>query len=667
MAQHPQRDRILPRSECFFGLHFDLHPNENDTELGAACTEDNIRRLCERVDPDFIQWDCKGHRGYTGYPTKVGWASPGIVNDSLAIVRKVTKERSTGLYIHYSGVWDSKAIEENPDWAVVNAGGERDPNNTSVFGAYADELLIPQLREVVGEYDLDGLWVDGECWAARLDWTEVAKKAFTEETGIAEIPAKRGDPNWHEWKMFHRRAFERYLCYWVDALHESTPDLQIASNWAYTTFMPKEVVADVDYLSGDYSPQLSVDRARVEARYLASTGRTWDLLMWGFNWVDGSRHSLKTPEHHMQEAGVVLMQGGAFSVYNQPTRSGYVAPFLIEALGQVADFCRARQDVCFKSTSVPQVALLYSWESQADRSDAVFTPYGCVDEIEGALHALLDLHYSVDILSEHQLRPRLDEFPLVVIADSHRLTDEFRTALVGYVEGGGKLLLPGEKCARLFEEQLGVELDGDPAGGSVELLAGDGFVSAMGPWQKVVPTSAEQAGTWHPTRDTRKDAQCAATIADLGEGRIAAVYGPVCLSYFRAHHPYLRDFVGELVETLFAEPAVTVDGPPCIEVALRRTADGRLSVQLLNLTGLPLGSRTVTDSIVPLRDIALTIRTPEKPTKVSLVPAADEKRGQDPFPAEKGPDPFSLDFEYADGRVSVTVPELQIHQVVVID
>jgi len=35
---------------------------------------------------------------------------------------------------------------------------------------------------------------------------------------------------------------------------------------------------------------LSVDRARVEARYLANTGKTWDLGMWGFNWVDGTGH-----------------------------------------------------------------------------------------------------------------------------------------------------------------------------------------------------------------------------------------------------------------------------------------------------------------------------------------------------------------------------------------
>jgi hypothetical protein len=79
----------LPRAEAFFGVHFDLHPSATDTSLGADITEENIEHLLTRVRPDWIQYDCKGHAGYTGYPTKVGTASPGIVKDSLAIWRCV--------------------------------------------------------------------------------------------------------------------------------------------------------------------------------------------------------------------------------------------------------------------------------------------------------------------------------------------------------------------------------------------------------------------------------------------------------------------------------------------------------------------------------------------------------------------------------------------------
>jgi hypothetical protein len=644
------RSAAIARKDAFFGLHFDLHPQESDTSLGADLSETNIRGLLERVRPDYVQYDCKGHAGWAGYPTAVGWPSPGIIKDSLAVWRKATRDVGVGLFIHYSGVWDTKAIIEHPDWARVDADGKRDPNATSVFGPYVDELLIPQLKEVTAKYDLDGVWADGECWAARLDYSPRALAAWTRETGFPDAPKERSDPRWLEWKMFHRRAFERYLSHWIDAVHASNPALQLTSNWMYTTFAPKPVEAKLDFLSGDYSPSLSVDRARVEARYLASTGMPWDLMAWGFDKGQGLNWSIKPAEQLMQEAAVVLMQGGGFQIYHAPTRSGYIVEPIIAQEEKVAAFCRARQAVSHKSTSVAQVALLLSNESYGDSSDAVFSPGGDdYTELEGALHALLNLHYSVDILAEHQLQPRLRDFPLIVVPDSHKLTEDFRRALTAYVEQGGSLLLLGEKSARLFAALLGAELEGPPVQRTAELGSAGGVTSADGIWQKVRLTTGQAAGFIYPTRDVRANGEVAATVNVFGKGKVASVYGPLGAVYFRSHHPWLREFVGQLVTGLFPNPAVTVEGPPTLDMALRKTADGRLSVHLLNTTGMPLPDRYgFTDFIPPLEHITLTIKTAERPTSVVWVP-----------------DGGRLEWSWADGWLKVTVPRLAIHGIIV--
>jgi hypothetical protein len=643
--------RILPRKDCFFGLHFDLHPGKTDTSLGADITEENIAALLDRVRPDFVQYDCKGHAGYTGYPTKVGWSSPGIVKDSLSVWRRMTRERGVGLYIHYSGVWDAAAIEHHPEWARLGPNGERDPNYTSVFGPYVDQLLIPQLREVATNYDLDGVWADGECWGAQLDWSPAAMAAWKQETDYTDVPKKRGDPHWLEWKNFHRRQFEKYLRHWVDSLHKTHPKLNLTSNWMYTTFAPKPIEAKLDYLSGDYSPTLSVDRARVEARYLANTGVPWDLMAWGFNWVGGQGHSLKPSIQLQQEAAVVLMQGGGFQVYYQPTRSGYIVPEIIQTMGEVGDFARARQKVSHKSVSVPQVALLLSAETQFDRSDAVFTPYGCMDELEGALHALLELHYSVDILAEWQLQPRLKEFPLVAIPDSNKLSDDFKAALLKYVEEGGSLLLLGQQCARLFESSLGVKLEGSPQEIGAELATSSGVVNANGVWQRVTPTSAQVIGYRHPSRDTRRGGEPAATLVAYGKGKIAAVYGPVALNYFRAHHSSLRRFLGDIAKKLFPDPAVQIEGPPCLDVALRRAPDGKLSLHLLNVANMQRFDRgLVTDYIPEVGPVQVTLRVPAKPKRVRQLP-----------------DGGRLKWTWADGALSVTLPSVHIHTVLVVE
>jgi hypothetical protein len=541
-------------------------------------------------------------------------------------------------------------MEHHPEWARVDADGKPDPDISSTFGPYVGELLIPQLKEVTQAYDLDGAWVDGECWATRLDCSRAALALWQQETGHADAPKDRSDSRWLEWKMFNRRQFERYLCTWVDALHAFRPELQLTSNWMYTTFAPKPVVAKLDWLSGDYTPTLSVDRARVEARYLASTGMPWDLLAWAFNNQPDVNHTLKTPVHLQQEASIVLMHGGGFVLYYTPTRSGHIVDEIIETSGQAADFCRARQAFSHKSTSVPQVALLLSSATQWDRSDAVFAPWGCFDELEGALHALLELHYSVDVLAEHQLQPRLPEFPLVVIPDSYRLEDDFRQALLQYVRDGGSLLLVGEKCARLFESALGVRFEGEPQRTAAELLTADGIMNADGVWQDVTPIAARTLAVRYPDRDGRNE-RVAATMASLGRGKIGAIYGPVALTHFRHHHPALRRFIGDVVQRLFEHPAVTVDAPSCVDLSLRRTREGKLSLHLANLANAQRADRFLSTDFVPtVGPIQVRMRVPERPKRVRWAP-----------------DRMRLPWTWDDGILSITIPQLHIHGAVILE
>jgi hypothetical protein len=640
-----------PRKDAFFGMHFDLHPQASDTALGADTTESNIAELLDRVKPDYVQYDCKGHAGYSGYPTRIGSPSPGIVKDALATWRKVTRERGVGLYIHYSGVWDSRAIELHPEWARIGPDGKPDPHNTSVFGDYADKLMIPQLIEALTQYDLDGAWVDGECWAAQLDWSPRAIAEWKARTGQDDVPQGREHPKWLEWKQFHRAAFEEYLSRWVDAVHAACPKAQLTSNWMYTTFAPRPVKARLDYLSGDYAPTASVDRARTEARYLASTGMPWDLMAWGFNWGQGLGHSLKSAAQLQQEAAVVLMQGGGFQVYYQPTRSGYIVPDIISTMSEVARFCRARQEISHKSTSVPQVALLLSRASQEDRSDAVFTPYGCQDEIEGALHALLEAHFSVDILAEHQLQPRLGQYPVVVLPETHRLDPDFRQALVAYVQAGGSLLLLGTAPVRLFAQHLGVRLIGEPAHVAAELATPLGVVNHNGAWQRIELDGADVVGLRYPTRDTRAGAEPAATIAKLGKGRIAAVYGPVALNHFRTHYPATREFLKLIMNRLLPQPLVRVDAPDCVDIALRRTANGRLALHLLNRANMQIADRYLSTEAVPaVGPIAVSLSVPTKPARVRWLPSGGRVR-----------------WVWQAGTLTATIPRLDIHGVLVVE
>ena len=216
----------LKRADSFLGVHFDFHAGPDCTEIGKNTTREMIEDVIEKVQPDYLQIDCKGHRGLSSYPTKVGNPAPGFVGgDPLRLWRQVTAERGVALYMHYSGVWDSEAILQHPDWAAINADGKTNANATSFFGPYADRLLVPQLRELAGDYGVDGAWVDGECWASVPDYGAPALKAFRETTGIADVPRKPGDPHWFEFLQFNRDAFRRYLRDYIAEVKKTNPEI----------------------------------------------------------------------------------------------------------------------------------------------------------------------------------------------------------------------------------------------------------------------------------------------------------------------------------------------------------------------------------------------------------------------------------------------------------
>ncbi len=638
----------VARKDGFFGIHFDLHPNKSDTALGRDVTEENIRAFLRRVRPDFVQYDCVGVPGYSGYPTKIGWPAPGMVKDSLAIWRKVTREERVALLIHYCVLWNEAAVEHHPDWAAVNAKGQPNKQLLSIFSPFAEQLLIPQLKEAATLYDLDGAWLDADAWVAALDYSPAALAEWKRQTGLSTAPKSRPESGWAEWKMFHRREFEKYLRRYVDAIHAHSPKFQIACNWMYSLHHGVWPVgsSQVDYLSGDYSQHNSTDEARAEARYFASNRKPWDLLAWGFN-----KHGLKSVTQLQQEAAATIMQGGGWGIYYVPTRSGQISDAITATAGEVADFCRARQAVSFHSTTVPQVALLQSAETYWDRADnGAFSQADCVNETKGALQALLELHYSVDILAEHQLGPRLREFPVVVIPDASRLAEDFRRALLDYVDAGGNLVLLGEKCARLFEPALGVKLEGAPNQGGV-LVSGDQSVSWTDGWQKVTPAGAKVIGQRRVTTETHVGEEPAATVVTRGRGRIAAVYGPVAARFLETRPVAIRELLGAVMRETFPQPAVEVDAPATVDLALRRTRDGRLSVHFLNLAKVQRGEQEfpALDPFPAVGPFAVRLRTPRKPAAVRWEP-----------------DGRNVEWSWRDGVLTVVVPRLEIHGVVVI-
>ncbi|MGI6417299.1 MAG: alpha-amylase family protein [Thermoguttaceae bacterium] len=474
-AEPPAR---LKRADSFLGIHFDFHAGADCNEVGRRTTPEMVELVIDKVQPDYIQIDCKGHPGYSSYPTRVGNPAPGFVGDPLRVWRDATRRRGVALFMHYSGVWDRHAVATHPEWAAVRADGKPDENATSVFGPYADTLMIPQLRELAGDYGVDGAWVDGDCWGAAVDYRDRAASEFCRQSGAKSAPRKSSEPFWQEWLTFQREGYRRYLRHYVNQLKASHPDFQIVSNWAFSDHMPEPVSAGVAALSGDFSPDNSVNSARFSGRCLENQPVAWDLMSWSFG---RKTRSQKPAAQLMQEAAVVLALGGGYQAYFKQDRDGAIRPAEMDTMAEVARFCRQRQAFCHRSVAVPQVALLYSTAGHYRSSSRLFHPSGSdgIDVLKKALGLMLGRQYAVQIVSEHHLAGAMSRWPLIVVPGWGYLEPAFRDELAAYANSGGRLLLIGSGPAKLFQRELAVG-GGDGNAPIVSVAeAGDGLLGAL--------------------------------------------------------------------------------------------------------------------------------------------------------------------------------------------
>jgi alpha-L-fucosidase len=658
--------------DVFFGLHFDLHANEKDTELGKDLTVEHLVRHLSRIRPDFVQCDCKGHPGYASYPTKVGVSSPGIVKDAVAIWRQATRQLGIPLGMHYSGVWDTAALKLHPDWGRVHPDRDaqdgwpkpavdeqgRDKNMTCPLSAYTDTYMIPQLLEIIDAYDVDGFWVDGENWASAPCYCETCRAIFSRWLGEdATVPQTPHEPWWQEWLACSRENFVDHVRRYAAAVHQRKPACTICSNWMYTVRQPDPVNAPVDYISGDFSWIWSAAKALVEARFMDSRKLSWDLMAWAFSshgkmqdWVFKSADAL------CQEAGVVLSCGGAFMIYDTPNRSGTLVDWHMEELAKVADFCRARQPFCQKTRTVPQVVLLHAPEHFYAHNEPLFNLGKATDPLEGALHVLLENHCAVDIRNTDDLFEQLDAFPLCVISEQENLQPELLDRLRRYVENGGHLLVSGAETTALFDELLGVSPVEQPQQ-DFYIPVDRGAVCAMGSWRTVRPVrdDTDIISPLLRSRDRGADQKdsgcCAAVMRRIGNGCIAGIFGPVFGSYAYSHYPAMRSWIGQIIGQMNTPGLIRAEGPARVHLTVR-SKENRWLINLVNLgTDHPLSPTSpLVEQVPPAGPLKIRLPAARTPLRVSLMPSAQP-----------------LAWQMESGCLNVTVNQVGIHDIVVID
>ena len=624
------------RSDCFWGIHSDFHAHPNyGAIVGATLTENDIRAICENAKPDFLQIDCKGHPGYASYPTKMGNGMP-IAFDTLEMWRRVTKEYGVLLYMHVSGVFEAKYCAEHPEDAAILADGKLS-HSVRLNGKYLDECFIPQMCEIAGKYDVDGIWVDGDCWSVACDYSPDAIKRFEEKTGISldyAPPTKKGDPYFDELLEFTREEYRNYIRYYIDKLHEKFPKLEICVNWAFSDYMPEPVCANVDFLSDDLDPNKGVDSSRYAGRMLALQGKPWDLMSWGFRYNVYGGTPLAPPKHPvqlMQEAAAVIALGGSYQVDLLQFSDGSpdVDRILMDA--PLGAFMHERRPYCHGGKIIDQAVMLVPSYDRYKEMTRPFTREG-KEKFFGLTALLCDSGESLSLVNETVLKDKLDNYPLVILPELYSgMQTETIELLRSYVLNGGSLLVVGTKTAKILADagfpykaeeyreypyipgwvygataHIKRQIPFGKMPSYISFEGGADYGVTIGAFS-IEAENATVLAKLHPSLQD-KDGSPMAVVMPYGKGKLGVIGANIGTQYYERVQYQHRNLIRRMTSMLY-DPIARVESAEGIAEIVCLSVNGKLMIQVLNSGGSHRDMQLSTENYIP----------PLKNTVISLI------------------------------------------------
>ena len=644
------------RKDCFFGVHFDFHSNPTALGIGEKLNESEIQQFLHIVKPDFVQCDVKGHGGYSSYPTKFGVKTPDIKKDILAIWRNVTKQENVALYAHYSGILDAIQAKINPNWCVCDKNGNTDPYAMSSFSDYDENILIPQLIELAVDYNLDGAWVDAECWAVTEDYSAPALLAY-EQSGKTL-----------SFKDFHRQAFRNHVQNYLNKVREVAPNFEIASNWMYTQQMPEKPTVSIDFISGDVIPMETYNATKFGTRVIANQNKTWDLISWS---TDFYLHYEKSALQLCIEAADIIAMGGAFQIYCvQDYKSFMQNETYISTLKEIGEFCKDRQEFCHHANIRKEVGVLISEKGYFCERDRLFGRGGIhTDSASGLTVACLENQYSTEILLGYNaLEQDISGYKAIIIPELKDIEPELKQKLLSYAKAGGALIIIGAHSSKLFAGEFGYDSQSlktdeviaqliiDDKKLTVEcdftLFNGESLHQA-----KLATTSGEglgvkqsvfggAGGSWPLPRVQFDISVVGSMVKPYGKGSIALIPFDFGEQYLNFKTYQMRDMLADVIESCKIEKTVKTN-THLVEIVLTEK-NGREFINLINLgVGKIAGEVKTFDESLPIHDLKVEYLRDKKPSKVILLPENKE-----------------LEFSYNNGRVCFEIQKLDIHSIV---
>ena len=654
-------------------VHLDFHTSEHIPGVGSRFSKRQFQEALQLGHVNLINVFAKCHHSWSYYPTQVGRMHPTLTLDLLGEQIEACHEIGVRAPIYYTVGWSATDAEDHPEWCVRNRDGTIATVNWPPDAAPDDPrpytswkymcptgdylaLMLAQSEEICQRYPADGLWYD-IVNTYPVCFCENCHRGMREEgIDLDDQDAVLGYSA-RKWKHFQRECTRVVTSYHSDAVlyFNGTTKLHGPNRNIHYRMYEHNTQHDLEDLPTTWG---GYDKLPLRARWFQTTGTPIVAMSGKFTTSWGEFGGFKHADAIRYEAAAMVAFGAACNFGDQLHPLGEMDLGTYRNIGAAYEYVAQIEDYGIGAEPASNLGL---WTTGAEADD------------EGVARMLLEIQRDFVVVGQET---DLSSVDAIILTGAPCLTEVQAMKLTAFAAHGGGLLVLGESGLDCADQHFVLDVGATYLGpGRFDVdytVVGDALAEGLvaspflnyEPALRVRPAGDAKVlaaihepyfsrtfATYCSHRNTPHRAEPAEHPGALGRGNI--VFLPHRLGrMYSAHGARVhRDLLRNALRLVCPEPTLSVEMPSAGRVSLLRQAVQRRYVaHLLYAPAMPRGECQVIEDLVPLYDIPLALRVPERIARAYLVPGSQE-----------------LAVERSDGVVSTVVPKVECHQAVVFE
>ena len=659
----------------FRQVHLDFHTSEKIPRVGDKFDKKQFQAALKAGHVNSITVFAKCHHGWAYFNSEANEMHPAL-NGFELLTAEIEAAHEIGVKapIYISAGLDEKMARRHPEWLFRNIDEstswvksfDKPGYHLFCFNSPYLDYLCEQAKEVCIKYKdmgVDGLFFDisGE------------KECYCQNCMNTLIKEGKDPYDPKNVKALGRRTYANYTKRIREAVDEIDPSIRIFHNAGHIKKGRRELAYMDTHLELESLPTggWGYDHFPLSAKYVQQLGMDYLGMTGKFHRAWGEFGGFKHPNALRYECALSAANGAKCSVGDQLHPSGKADMVTYELIGAAYSEIEEKEPWLDNVSSVADIGLL-SYEACTDTLGYDYAGNSNNFDV-GAGRILLEGHYLFDILD---LESDFSKYKVIVLPDAIKIEGTIKAKLDEFLKQGGKLLATGVSGLYLDRDEFAFDF-GVKYEGVCELK----------------PNYMHPSFTYENIGDTAylMNATCYnVSLTDEGKeyAKAEKTYFNRTVEHFSSHRHTSNSMefsgvgVSEGKDGMYIAWNIFLDYAENAMLAAKRTVqfaldtllkDGKTVETSLYAQGVTTlmdqkdSSRYVShilyaspvkrgkgieviEDIIPVYNVEMTYKTEKKIKNAYLAPQMQK-----------------LEFTEKGGKISLTVPKLDCHQMIVLD